>query len=123
MNNEEIFIEFKGALTENYCISQLAIKNKSLNYYTFGGNGYNYEIDSLLQYKNEIIPIEIKSGVHKNKNSLNIYNDEYNPKLRVRISSNNLKLDGNLLNVPIFMVDYLYKLIDIALVELETEVL
>ena len=119
IKEDEIFTEFKGALTENYCFSQLVIKNETLNYFTFGSSGYNYEIDALLQYKNEIIPIEIKSGTHKNKNSINAYTEKYNPKLRVRISSNNLKLDGNLLNVPIFMVDYLEKLIDTALEELK----
>lgn len=115
VKGDKVFTEFKGALTENFCFSQLIIGNEIMNYYTFGSSGYDYEIDTLIQYKNNIIPIEIKSGTHKNKNSINAYNEKYHPKLRVRISANNLEYNGNLLNVPLFMVDYLNKLIDMVL--------
>lgn len=57
INGDNLFTEFKGSLTENYCLSQLMIKNENIYYFTFGSSGYNYEIDALLQYKNEVIPI------------------------------------------------------------------
>ena len=36
-------------------------------------------------------------------------------RLRIRYSLENLKLDGDLLNIPLFMVDFTDELIDIAL--------
>lgn len=110
-NGNRLFEEFKGALTENYVLEQLTTIYDSINYFTFD----NYEIDYLIQTKNEIIPIEVKSGTSNNNASLNKYNERFSPKIRVRFSMNNLSLDGNLLNVPLFMVEYLPRLIDIVL--------
>lgn len=110
-SGNRLFEEFKGALTENYVLEQLTTIYDSINYFTFD----NYEIDYLIQTKNEIIPIEVKSGTSNNNASLNKYNERFSPKIRVRFSMNNLSLDGNLLNVPLFMVEYLPRLIDIVL--------
>lgn len=110
-NGNRLFEEFKGSLTENYVLEQLTTVYDSINYFTFD----NYEIDYLIQTKNEIIPIEVKSGTSNNNVSLNKYNEKFSPKVRVRFSMNNLSLDGNLLNVPLFMVEYLPRLIDIVL--------
>ena len=65
--------------------------------------------------QNLIIPLEVKSGESGISPSLKQYNEKYKPILRVRLSEKNLCLDGNLLNVPLFMINYLPKLIDLAL--------
>lgn len=111
VKGNRLFEEFKGALTENYVLEQLTTIYDNINYFTFD----NYEIDYLIQTKNEIIPIEVKSGTSSNNTSLNKYNERFSPKVRIRFSMNNLSLDGNLLNVPLFMIEYLPKLIDIVL--------
>ena len=64
-----------------------------------------------MQYKNEIIPIEVKSSENINNTSLKVYNEKYNPKTRIRFSMRNLTKDDNLINIPLFMVEYLEKLI------------
>lgn len=46
--------------------------------------------------------------------SLKAYNDKYNPRLRVRFSMRNLTIDNNLINIPLFMVEYLEKIIQEA---------
>lgn len=111
VKGNRLFEEFKVALTENYVLEQLTTIYDNINYFTFD----NYEIDYLIQTKNEIIPIEVKSGTSSNNTSLNKYNERFSPKVRIRFSMNNLSLDGNLLNVPLFMIEYLPKLIDIVL--------
>ena len=90
----------------------LMAKNINPNYFTFDNR---YEIDYLIQYKNEIIPIEVKSGENVENSSLKIYNEKYQPKLRLRISGKNLLKNENLINVPLFMVEYIDKLIDIEI--------
>lgn len=108
---ENIFKEFKGSLTENYVLEMLISKFRDTpKYYTFG----NYEIDFLIQHKNKIIPIEVKSSNSKHNISLTKYNEIYNPKYRIRFSTNQLNRDGNLINIPLFMVEYLDKIIEIA---------
>lgn len=107
----EIFKEFKGALTENYVLQMLISKFKDIpKYFTFD----RYEIDFLLQYSNNIIPIEVKASDSDKNKSLIKYNEVYNPKIRVRFSTDNLKIDGNLINIPLFMVEFLDKILDIA---------
>lgn len=104
-----LFQEFKGALTENYVLQELISMYFNPVYYAFDNR---YEVDYLLQYKNEIIPIEVKSSENINNLSLKVYNEEYKPRIRVRFSMKNLQKDGNLINIPLFMIEYFEKLIN-----------
>lgn len=72
-----------------------------------------YEIDFFIGLKNEIIPIEVKSSENDNNTSFNKYNEIYNPKLRIRFSTNNLSYDGNVLNIPLFIVEFFKQLINL----------
>lgn len=106
----KLFAEFKGALTENYILQTLVSLGLKPYYFAFDNR---YEIDFILQHKNEIIPIEVKSSENTNNTSLKVYNERYSPNLRIRFSMKNLTKDGNLINIPLFMVEYLENLITI----------
>lgn len=110
IEGDRLFQEFKGALTENYVLQALVAMGLNPYYFTFDNR---YEIDFIIQYQNEIIPIEVKSGKSVNNNSLKVYNEINKPKTRIRFSMKNLNKDDNLINVPLFMVEYLYKLINL----------
>lgn len=108
IEGNKLFEEFKGAFTENYVLNMLnAIYNHVPNYFTFDRN----EIDFVIQYKNEIIPIEVKSGKITNHTSLTRYNEQFKPNKSIRFSLNNLKLDGKVLNIPLYLIEYMYKFI------------
>ena len=108
VEGNKLFQEFKGALTENYVLQTLITIGLNPYYYTFDNR---YEIDFIIQYKNEIIPIEVKSGESINNTSLKVYNEINKPKVRIRFSMKNLNKDDNLINIPLFMVEYLKKII------------
>lgn len=108
IEGDRLFQEFKGALTENFILQELIAKGFNVFYYSFDNR---YEIDFIIQHKNEIIPIEVKSSENKNNISLKVYNEVNNPRIRVRLSTRNLKKDDNLINIPLFMVEYLEELI------------
>ena len=108
VEGNKLFQEFKGALTENYVLQTLIAIGLNPYYYTFDNR---YEIDFIIQYKNEIIPIEVKSGESINNTSLKVYNEINKPKVRIRFSMKNLNKDDNLINIPLFMVEYLKKII------------
>ena len=74
--------------------------------------GNKAEVDYLIQYKNEIIPIEVKSDENIRSKSLAIYRKTYSPKLSIRFSLRNLKYDDGLLNIPLFMADYTKNIVD-----------
>ena len=87
VEGNKLFQEFKGALTENYVLQTLIAIGLNPYYYTFDNR---YEIDFIIQYKNEIIPIEVKSGESINNTSLKVYNEINKPKVRIRFSMKNL---------------------------------
>lgn len=109
IEGNKLFQEFKGALTENYVLQSLIAHGLHPYYFAFDNR---YGIDFIVQYRNEIIPIEVKSGESTNNTSLNVYNEIYKPKTRIRFSMNNLTKDGNLINIPLFMVEYIDKIIN-----------
>lgn len=104
-----LFIEFKGALTENFVLQHLIRSFEVVPRYWTSGN--KAEVDFVLQIQNEIIPIEVKSDENVRSKSLFVYQNLYHPKIRVRYSLKNLKKDGNLINIPLFMIDYTDKLL------------
>jgi uncharacterized protein len=105
-----LFTEFKGALTENFVLSGLLNQFEGTPRYWSSGN--KAEIDFLLQYRNNIIPIEVKSDVNIRSKSLAFYRKEFNPAVSLRFSLRNLKRDGELINIPLFMIDHTRKIVD-----------
>ena len=108
-----LFVEFKGALTENYIFQSLIPQfDATPRYWTSDGRE---EIDFLLQYQNQIIPVEVKSDENIRSKSLTYYWQTYHPALRIRFSLKNLSYNDGLLNIPLFMADSTRKLIKIVL--------
>ncbi len=107
-----LFTEFKGALTENYVLTSLIQQFEGMPRYWKSGN--TAEVDFLVQYKNNIIPIEVKSEENIRSKSLAFYRKEYHPPLSIRYSLRNLRQDEGLINIPLFMVDYTSRLIELC---------
>lgn len=101
-HEEKILEEFSGILAENYVAQALLPFQPSLFYWTSEGEA---ELDFLLQYEDKIYPIEVKSGSSTRKKSLLVYTKKYQPDLLIRLSTLNLKKDGDLLNCPLYLVD------------------
>lgn len=110
-----LFTEFKGALTENFVLQGLAtLYEATPRYWTSGGQA---EVDFMIQRGNDIIPIEVKADENVISRSLTLYAQKYekDTKIRLRFSLKNLKKDDNLINIPLFMIDYMDKLIELGL--------
>lgn len=111
-----LFTEFKGALTENYVLQTLSAQFEARPRYWTQINP-PYEVDFLIQRENEIIPVEVKAESNTASKSLKKFKEIYSDKvkLRVRFSLDNLKLDNDMLNIPLFMADHTDRLIGLAL--------
>lgn len=111
-----LFTEFKGALTENYVLQTLLTQFEVVPRYWSQSNP-PYEIDFLIQRDNDIFPIEVKSETNTTSKSLKKFKELFGDKvkLRIRFSLDNLKLDGDVLNIPLFMADHTDRLIELAL--------
>lgn len=111
-----LFTEFKGALTENYVLQSLVTQFEALPRYWSQTNP-PYEVDFLIQRDNDIFPVEVKSAANLAGKSLGKFKELFGDriKLRVRLSLSNLKLDDDVLNIPLFMADHTDRLIGLAL--------
>lgn len=110
MNGNAGYTEFKGAMAENVVLQSLVTMNETPYYWTSGNSA---EVEFVMQFGDEIIPIEVKAAKNVSGRSLAVYNDKYAPKHRVRFSANNIQQDGNLLCLPSPMVGWLDKWLDL----------
>lgn len=109
-----LFTEFKGALTENFVLQSLSRQLETEPRYWADAP---YEVDFVVQLDNDIIPVECKAGTNVKSTSLKKYSQQYTEQtpLMVRFSLMNLSIDGNLLNIPLFLVDRAGEIIRLAL--------
>lgn len=113
-----LFTEFKGALTENFVLQTLLTQFEVVPRY-WSQNNPPYEVDFLIQRENDIFPIEVKSESNIESKSLKKFKEIFpdKVKLRIRFSLANLKLNDDVLNIPLFMADETDRLIGLALRE------
>lgn len=113
-----LFTEFKGALTENFVLQTLMTQFEVTPRYWSQANP-PYEVDFLVQRDNDIFPIEVKSESNTTSRSLKKFKELFpdKVKLRIRYSLDNLKLDDDVLNIPLFMAGQTNRLIELALKE------
>ena len=109
---DRLFMEFKGALSENFVLQHLVAHFEGNPRYWNSGN--QAEVDFLIQSKNEVIPVEVKSDENIRSKSLTVYSELYKPAIRIRYSLRNLKRDEGLINIPLFMIDQTEKLLNLS---------
>lgn len=111
-----LFTEFKGALTEDFVLQTLITQFEVVPRY-WSQNNPPYEVDFLIQRENDIFPVEIKSEANTTGKSLKKFKELFpnQVRLRVRFPPGNLKLDDDVLNIPLFMADQADRLIGLAL--------
>ena len=112
--NNRLFTEFKGALTENFVHQSLASGFEVPARYWADAT---HEVDFILQRGADIIPIEAKAGENNRATSVKYYAKEYvkETPVIVRLSLRNLSYDGKVLNIPLFMIDQLDRLLGLVL--------
>lgn len=106
LNGDELFTEFKGALSENYAASVLtSTDDRDALYYWTSGSGA--EVDYVMQINNNLYPLEVKAGTSRRKKSLLRYKELYSPEIIIRASLRNLEKNGGLLNIPMYLLGQL----------------
>lgn len=101
LEGNEIFKEFKGALTEQYVLQQLVSDTAYTPYY-FGTDSNTFEMDFTVQKGKLVVPIEVKAETNQQAKSLKVYCQKYQPEYAVRISMNNYRVEDWLVNLPLY---------------------
>ena len=108
--NNPLYVEFKGALAENAVLQSLVVNfDVKPRYWVSSGIA---EIDFVLQYKDKIIPIEVKAGESISGKSLSVYKQKYNPPIAIRYSMINLSFKDGIINIPIFLADWTTQILE-----------
>jgi predicted AAA+ superfamily ATPase len=92
---------FLGAITENYVAQAFTANRHGLYYWTTEGKA---EIDFILQKGNDIISVEVKTGIHVRSRSLSIFVEKFKPAYSIRISGKNFGFENNIKSVPLYAV-------------------
>ena len=103
LDGNNLFMEFKGALTEQYVMQQLAAEGE-LNIYYYTNDRGACEIDFLIDNGERIVPVEVKAELNLRAKSLKSYRDKYNPDISVRTSMADYRMETGLLNLPLYAV-------------------
>lgn len=115
VSNEAIILntdfQFKGPLTENYCVQQLRDVFDCLPHYYHPAQ--NYEVDMILQNGTQIIPAECKGGGNVASASFRRYRRENNPDVAIRFSTLPYKKQENVVNMPLYMAGRIKEIFDI----------
>ena len=103
LEGNDIFIEFKGALSEQYVLQQLISDTEYTPYY-YGTEKATFEQDFLIQKGKNIIPIEVKAETNIYSQSLRAYCDKYHPERAVRFSALKYMNQEWMENIPLYAV-------------------
>lgn len=101
LNKNQILIEFKGALTEQFVCQELFI-NDSVYYWT--AQNATAEVDFILQKDNEILPIEVKAEENLKAKSLKVFVESFNPGNAIRTSMGFYRKESWMENIPLYAV-------------------
>lgn len=111
LDGDDLFVEFKGALTEQYVCQQLkTIEDLGVYYYT--NDRGSCEIDFVVDTGEQIVPIEVKAETNLRAKSLKTYRERFEPELSVRTSMADYKKEDWLLNLPLYAIEQINKIKD-----------
>ncbi len=103
LEGNDIFVEFKGALTEQYVLQQL-ISDTSYTPYYYGTEKATFEQDFLVQKDKGIVPIEVKAEKNIRSQSLKAYCGKFHPEEAVRFSTLKYMEQDWMVNIPLYAV-------------------
>lgn len=103
LSGNQIFTEFKGALTEQYVLQQMIAETNYKMYY-FTTEKSTYEVDFLFQKGKEILPMEVKAEENLRAKSLKAYCEKYHPETAIRTSMSGYRQQDWLVNVPLWAI-------------------
>lgn len=103
LKGNDLFVEFKGALAEQYVLQQIICDTNYTPYY-FGTDKATFEQDFIIQKENNIIPIEVKASTNVHSQSLKAFYEKYNPKTSVRFSLLPYQDQSWMQNIPLYAI-------------------
>ncbi len=100
VQGNSLFNEYNGSFVENYAAQELVSHGqKDLYYWT---SKRQAEVDFVIALDGQVLPLEIKAVLSKQKKSLRVFGDRYQPIILSRSTLMNFKQDGGIRNYPLY---------------------
>ena len=101
IDGNSLFAQYNGALTEQFVMQQLRLKNdRYIGYWT--NEKSTVEVDFVIQESGKIIPIEVKYGENLKAKSFKLFCEKYNPETAIRTSLADYKTENWMTNIPLW---------------------
>jgi predicted AAA+ superfamily ATPase len=107
IEKEQLFTEFKGALTEQFVLQEFKSEGMKQIYYWANDTG-SAEVDFLLEFENKILPIEVKASENLQSKSLKTFSSKYPDIHCFRTSLSNFRNENWMTNIPLYGVKQLF---------------
>ena len=103
LSGNELFVEFKGALTEQYVCQQLIVLEDVGVYYYTNDRGTS-EVDFVIDAGGKTIPIEVKAEENLKAKSLKVFFEKYHLQCVIRTSMSNYREQDWMINLPLYAI-------------------
>lgn len=103
LEGNDIFVEFKGALTEQYVLTELE-ENLNTPVFYWSSEKSQCEIDFLIQLGKDNVPIEVKANENLQAKSLKSFVQKYHTKINIRTSMSDYRQEEWLTNIPLYLI-------------------
>ena len=108
LENDKLFNDYNGAVTEQYVLQEFKTIGDLPVFYWASNRA---ELDFLIQYQNNIIPVEAKATINLQAKSLKSFRQKYEPKISIRTSLADYKENIGLFNIPLYDIENLKEII------------
>ena len=107
LDGNDLFKEFKGALTEQYVLQQLKTIKNIKPYYWTNDRG-SAEVDFIIDNGSEVIPLEVKAEMNLQAKSLKEFREKFKPNTSIRSSMADYREQEGLINVPLYAIEHIF---------------
>lgn len=108
LENDKLFNDYNGSITEQYVLQEFKTIGELPVFYWASNRA---ELDFLIQYQNNIIPVEAKATINLQAKSLKSFRQKYEPKISIRTSLADYKENIGLFNIPLYDIENLKEII------------
>lgn len=108
LENDKLFNDYNGAVTEQYVLQEFKTLNDLPIFYWASNRA---ELDFLIQYKNNVIPVEAKATINLQAKSLKSFRQKFEPKISIRTSLADYEENIGLFNIPLYDIENVKEII------------
>lgn len=108
LENDKLFNDYNGAVTEQYVLQEFKTIGDLPVFYWASNRA---ELDFLIQYQNNIIPVEAKATINLQAKSLKSFRQKYEPKISIRTSLADYEGNTGLFNIPLYDIENVKEII------------